>query len=67
MLIAFRGKDRELQLVNPEWEQTTGWKLEEIREQNLDILAEFFPDPHYRQVIPGSDCGRPLVSGTISN
>ena len=51
VLIAFRGKDRELQLVNPEWERTTGWKLEEIREQNLDILAEFFPDPHYRQVI----------------
>src|SRR5246500_4319635 len=50
VLIAFRGKDRELQLVNPEWERTTGWKLEEIREQNLDILAEFFPDPHYRQV-----------------
>ncbi|HYL15561.1 MAG TPA: PAS domain S-box protein [Terriglobales bacterium] len=51
VLIAFRGKDRELQLVNPEWERTTGWKLEEIREQNPDILAEFFPDPHYRQVI----------------
>ena len=51
LLIAFRGKDRELQLVNPEWERTTGWKLEEIREQNRDILAEFFPDPHYRQVI----------------
>src|SRR5580704_2117062 len=51
VLIAFRWKDRELQLVNPEWERTTGWKLEEIREQNLDIFAEFFPDPHYRQVI----------------
>ena len=51
LLIAFRRKDRELQLVNPEWERTTGWKLEEIREQNRDILAEFFPDPHYRQVI----------------
>jgi len=50
-LIAFRGTDRELQLVNPKWERTTGWKLEEIREQNPDILAEFFPDPHYRQVI----------------
>ena len=51
VLIAFRGKDRDLQLVNPEWERTTGWKLKEIREQNPDILAEFFPDPHYRQVI----------------
>ncbi len=51
VLIAFRGKDRELQLVNPKWERTTGWKLEEIRGQNPDILAEFFPDPHYRQVI----------------
>jgi PAS domain S-box-containing protein len=51
VLIAFRWKDRELQLVNPEWERTTGWKLEEIREQNLDIFAELFPDPHYRQVI----------------
>ncbi len=51
VLIAFRGKDRELQLVNPEWERTTGWKLEEIGEQNTDILAEFFPDPRYRQLI----------------
>src|ERR1700751_4257781 len=36
VLIALRGKDRELQLVNPEWERTTGWKLEEVGDKNSD-------------------------------
>lgn len=52
VLIAFRGPGGDrLELVNPEWERTTGWRLEEILDQNLNALAEFFPDPHYGQVI----------------
>jgi len=49
--ISFIGKDRRLELVNPEWERTTGWTLEEIRKQNPDLLAEFYPDPQNRQWI----------------
>jgi PAS domain S-box-containing protein len=47
--ISFIGKDGRLELVNPEWERTLGWTLEEIRKQNPDLLAEFYPDPQYRQ------------------
>jgi PAS domain S-box-containing protein len=49
--ISFIGKDRRLEMVNPEWERTLGWTLEEIRKQNPDLLAEFYPDPQYRQWI----------------
>jgi PAS domain S-box-containing protein len=49
--IAMIGKDGHMELVNPEWERTIGWTLEEIREQNLDIYSELFPDPQYRQMI----------------
>jgi PAS domain S-box-containing protein len=50
-MIAFRGQNGRFELVNPEWERTTGWTLKEIRERNLDrdISAELFPDPQYRQ------------------
>jgi PAS domain S-box-containing protein len=47
--ISFIGQDGQVELVNPEWERTIGWTLEEIRKQNLDLLAEFYPDPQYRQ------------------
>jgi PAS domain S-box-containing protein len=50
VMIAFFGANGRIELVNPEWERTTGWTLQEIREQNLDIFAELYPDPQYRQV-----------------
>jgi PAS domain S-box-containing protein len=39
------------ELVNPEWERKIGWTLKELRERNLDIFAEAFPDPQYRQMV----------------
>ncbi len=36
-------------LVNRAWEQTLGWSLEEIEQQNLDIFALCYPDPQERQ------------------
>jgi PAS domain S-box-containing protein len=51
VMVAFTGKDGHLELINPEWERTIGWTLAEIREQNLDIYAELFPDPQYRQMV----------------
>jgi PAS domain S-box-containing protein len=47
--ISFISQDGQVELVNPEWERTIGWTLEEIRKQNLDLFAEFYPDPQYRQ------------------
>jgi PAS domain S-box-containing protein len=51
VMIAFMGEDRHVELVNPDWERTIGWTLKEIREQNLDIYVELFPDPQYRQMV----------------
>jgi PAS domain S-box-containing protein len=51
VMIVFIGKDGCFELVNPEWERTVGRTLEEIRENNLDIFVEHFPDPQYRQMV----------------
>jgi PAS domain S-box-containing protein len=51
VMIAFMGEDRHVELVNSEWERTLGWTLQEIREQNLDIYTELFPDPQYREMV----------------
>ena len=45
VMIAFVDQNRQLELVNREWERTLGWSLEEIRSQNIDIAAELYPDP----------------------
>ncbi len=42
--ISFVARDGRIELVNPEWERTLGWTLEEIRKQKLDLFAEFYPD-----------------------
>ena len=50
-MIVFLDPGRHHELVNPEWERKIGWTLEELRERNLDIFAESFPDPQYRQMV----------------
>jgi PAS domain S-box-containing protein len=50
VLIGFVGADG-VELVNPEWERTMGWTLKELQEQKVDIFAEAYPDPSYRQKI----------------
>jgi PAS domain S-box-containing protein len=49
--IAFIGRNSQIELVNPEWERTTGWTLKEMRQRHVDITAEFFPDLRYRQMV----------------
>jgi PAS domain S-box-containing protein len=51
VMINFVGADGRIKLVNREWERTLGWSLEEIRQQNVDIFAECYPDPEYRQQV----------------
>jgi PAS domain S-box-containing protein len=50
VMIAFFGADGRIELVNSEWEHTTGWTLKEIRAQSLDIPVELYPDLQYRQM-----------------
>src|SRR6266850_3078981 len=51
VMINFVGADGHIKLLNREWERTLGWSLEEIRQQNLDVFAECYPDPQYRQQV----------------
>src|SRR6202167_1991863 len=53
VIIAVRGQDHRIDMVNPEFERAIGWTVKEIREQNLDIYAGFFPNPAYRQMAIG--------------
>lgn len=50
-MIRFVGPDGKTKLVNREWERTIGWTLEEILRQDLDVFAELYPDPKYRQAV----------------
>ncbi len=45
VMINFFGKDGRIKVINREWERTLGWSLAEIEEQDLDIVAECYPDP----------------------
>lgn len=48
VMVGFVDQKGQAQVVNPEWERTLGWTLEELRSQNIDLLAENYPDPEYR-------------------
>ena len=49
VMIAFRGADGGMKLVNREWERTFGWSFEELQNRNGDILTELYPDPIHRR------------------
>jgi PAS domain S-box-containing protein len=51
VMIRFRDKEGRLKLVNREWERTLGWSLNEIESTGLDLFAELYPDPEYRQYV----------------
>jgi PAS domain S-box-containing protein len=51
VMIAFIGKQWQIELANPECERSLGWTLEEIREHNVDVFAEAYPDPQYRRMV----------------
>ncbi len=51
VMITFTDRAGRTKLVNQEWEHTLGWSQEEIRAGDLDILAECYPDPHYRSKV----------------
>jgi PAS domain S-box-containing protein len=51
VMIRALGPDGTTKLVNREWERTMGWTLEEILGQDLDVFAELYPDPEYRQEV----------------
>jgi PAS domain S-box-containing protein len=48
-VITLHETDGRIKLVNPEFERTLGWSLDEITNQNSDMLAKMYPDPQVRQ------------------
>jgi PAS domain S-box-containing protein len=52
-MITMVDKDGRFILTNREFENRLGWRLDELAEQNLNMLAELYPDPHARQVVLG--------------
>src|SRR5579864_7159381 len=58
VMINFVDQNQKLKLVNREWERTLGWTIEEIQSQDIDILAEGYPDPKYQEYV------RDFVSNT---
>jgi PAS domain S-box-containing protein len=51
VMINLTGEDGRIKLVNREWERILGWRLEEIHKQDVDIIAECYPDPRDRQTV----------------
>ena len=51
VMINFTGADGRVKLVNEEWQRTLGWSLAEILRDEIDVFAECYPDPVYRQEI----------------
>ena len=51
VMISIYDQSGRLLRANREWERTLGWTFEEA--QRVDILAETYPDPKYRQEVLG--------------
>jgi PAS domain S-box-containing protein len=49
VMIALFSPDLKHQYVNRCWQDTLGWRQEEL--QNIDFMAELYPDPEYRQQV----------------
>lgn len=51
VMINLTGPDGRVKLVNREWERVLGWRLEEIQKQDLDVIAECYPDSRDRSAV----------------
>ena len=49
VMLSFLGNSGEIEWVNRHWEQVLGWSFTEIKDR--DIMAEFYPQPEYRQYV----------------
>ena len=49
VMISSYDEHNNVTLINREWERARGWSREEIQNQNLDMLAEAYPDSQERQ------------------
>jgi diguanylate cyclase (GGDEF)-like protein/PAS domain S-box-containing protein len=49
VMLAFFSPSGQLVWANQEWETVLGWSVEQLR--GHDLMAEFYPDPEYRQQV----------------
>ena len=51
VMINFTDNNGRIKLVNRGWQRTLGWSLEEALNEDIDVFAQCYPDPEYRQDI----------------
>jgi PAS domain S-box-containing protein len=51
VMINLTGEDGRLKLVSREWERILGWRLKEILKEDVDVIAECYPDLRDRQTV----------------
>jgi PAS domain S-box-containing protein len=51
VMINFVDATGHIKLVNRRWERVLGWTLAEIEDEHVDVFAECYPDPRYRQYV----------------
>jgi PAS domain S-box-containing protein len=49
IMISFVDSELRFRLVNREWERELGWSLHELKNPDVDIWSEFYPDPEDRE------------------
>jgi PAS domain S-box-containing protein len=51
IMISFLDGNGQFKMVNREWERTLGRSIEEVRSQDIDIVAENYPEPECRRKV----------------
>jgi PAS domain S-box-containing protein len=51
VMVGLVDQNGQAMLVNREWERTLGWTREELESHNIDVVAENYPDPEYREQV----------------
>ena len=51
VMINFTDNDGRIKLVNRGWQRTLGWSLEEALNEDIDVFAQCYPDPEYREEV----------------
>lgn len=49
VMINFMGPGNQIKLINREWERVLGWRLDEIRNENLDVFSLTYPKTEDRE------------------
>jgi PAS domain S-box-containing protein len=49
LMISLVDRDGDFKIVNREWERVQGWALKEVQQNNIDVVAQLFPERHEQE------------------